>query len=46
MSLEYLLNGSMSQNPIQAQLLAEAHLINGQPIEWPAGEDPFEVELP
>ncbi len=44
MAVEYLITHSTSQNPIQAQLLAEAHLIDGQPIEWEEG-DPLDVEL-
>ncbi len=44
MSVEYLARQSTSDNPIQAQLLAEAHLLDGRPIEW-SNDDPLRVTI-
>jgi hypothetical protein len=44
-AVEHLIKHSNSRNPLQAQLLAQAHLVDGQSIQWPQGEDPFEVNL-
>ena len=45
LAVEHLIKHSSGNNPAQAQLLAQAHLIDGRSIEWPQDEDPFEVEL-
>ncbi len=45
MSVEYLVSRqSSSNNPIQAQLLAEAHLLDKRPIEW-RDDNPLRVTL-
>jgi len=42
-AVEYLIRQSPDSNPLQAQLLAEAHLLEGRSIEWE--ENPLRVTL-
>lgn len=41
---EILSRSSTSFNPLQAQQLVQAHMIEGRPIEWD-GHDPFVIEM-
>jgi len=43
LAVEYLIRQSSDSNPLQAQLLAEAHLLDGRPIEW--DESPLRVTI-
>ena len=38
-------DGTCVRDYIHINDLAQAHLIDGQSIQWPPGEDPFEVDL-
>jgi len=44
-AVEYLIRQSESDNPLQPQLLAQAHLVERRPIDWGEEADPLRVTL-